>query len=362
MAEILEIIDDVKILPNNSVWTIPQALIQQVAKAEHQGQSLVKNIKYHPSRQSRLHLKFTALNQTNQAIVHQIAKDINILQHTAFTSLKDDDKQQVLDTLLDYYQFIRDESLLEEDRNNSKYRQVLAARYQLPPGISTETNTIKKPPHLGRKPSLVSFSNIHNSAIGDGISVRIRPAYYDALDADYGHIKNASLTMGEAHLTLFNDDLTLRNLTFIKIESVSNAVTRLPEESGRPWRLEAGLEQLSLSCQNCLIAKIQGDIGQTFVLNNKLMVAGFLGGSIQENNQAFGSIHLNTRLLANIEINAKTRVQFSSQYREHLDSSRSGIFINAIRARYQINNDMDLRFSYEKNIAEEITASVSFYW
>tara|TARA_B110000858_G_scaffold123794_2_gene141175 strand:+ start:3972 stop:4958 length:987 start_codon:yes stop_codon:yes gene_type:complete len=58
MARILEVVEGVELLPKNTLWTLPQSLIQRLAQAKHKEKPLVKTIKYHPSRQSRLYEKY----------------------------------------------------------------------------------------------------------------------------------------------------------------------------------------------------------------------------------------------------------------------------------------------------------------
>lgn len=61
--------------------------------------------------------------------------------------------QHALDTLLDYYQVLRDAKAGEADINNKYYNQVLAQRYQLPPGGIQPTYHSDNRPDRGRKPS-----------------------------------------------------------------------------------------------------------------------------------------------------------------------------------------------------------------
>jgi len=362
LAELLEVVEGIDIIPDNPLWIVPQGLIQQVARARHGNEPLVQNVIYHPSRQSRLYKKYSSLSADQKRIVEQTINNIEALESDRFFALNLIDKQLVLDTLLDYYQYIRDSDLLKEDINNTYYRKVLAKRYQIPAGEHPIASTPENSPHKGRKPSLVNLGTVHNNKFGSGASLLFRPAYYDALDADFGHIKNASLSMLETRLVMFDSDLQLRSLDVVNIESINNAVTGLPGDTGQAWKLRFGFQQQSLACESCLVASLQGDIGHTFSIKNNIVTGGYLGGSIQQNKNDLGALYTRASIFANAELSTDFRVRFTSEYREYLDSSIDGNFVNAAYARYRLARNFDIRFSYEKNITEEIGASLSLYW
>ncbi|MEH6446959.1 MAG: DUF4105 domain-containing protein [Oceanospirillaceae bacterium] len=362
LAELLEVVEGIDIIPDNPLWIVPQGLVQKVARARHGSKPLVKNVIYHPSRQSRLYKKFASLNADQKKVIEQTVNNIEVLESDTFSALEVTDKQSILDTLLDYYQYIRNADLLKKDVNNTYYRQVLAKRYQIPAGELSIANTPENSPHKGRKPSLVNLGAVHNNKFGSGTSFLFRPAYYDALDADFGHIKNASLSMLEARLVMFDGDIKLRSLDIVNIESINNAVTGLPGDTGQAWKLRFGFQQQSLACESCLVASLQGDIGHTFSIKNNMVVGGYLGGSLQQDKNELGALYTRASIFANAELNSDLRVRFTSEYREYLDSIQSGDFINAVYVRYRLARNVDIRLSYEKNRTEEVGASLSLYW
>lgn len=362
LAELLEVVDGIDIIPDNPFWIVPQALVQKVAQSHKGDTPLVQNIVYHPSRQSRLYSKFSSLNTDQKKIVEQTVKDIEVLESDGFSGLDVSDKQLVLDTLLDYYQYIRDADLLDQDINNTHYHKVLAKRYLIPVGENASPSDLKNSPHKGRKPSMINLGAVHNNEFGSGTSFLFRPAYYDALDADFGHIKNASLSMFETRLVVFDSDIKLRKLDFVNIESINNIVTGLPGDTGQAWKLQAGLEQQSLACESCLVAFLRGDMGHTYTINNQMVIGGYLGGSVQQNKEDLGALFTRASIFANAELTSNLRVRFTSEYREYLDSGQSGNFVNGFYTRYRLAQNLDIRFSYEKNITEEVGASLSLYW
>lgn len=362
MAEILEVIDGLDIIPQKRPWTVPQALIQKAANAELNGKPLIKAVHYHPSRQSRLYKRFSLLNAEQKVAVRKAVSDIEFIESAEFKAQSITNQQLILDVLLDYYQFVRETDLLEKDPNNIYYRRVLAKRYQLPPGKSDITVSANDSPHNGRKPSLFSIGAAYNSQFGSGANLQFRPVYYDSLDTDFGHVKNASLSMGRLELSVFDDRVFVKNLDVVSIESVNSAVTGLPGDTGQSWKLRLGLERQSLACDGCLVGFFQADIGQTHSIADGVLLGGYLGGSLQEDKNDFGSAYARASGFINADINGNFRLRLASEYREYVDSGPKGNFVTILQGRYRLSTNLDLRFSYERNIAEEANISLAWYW
>ena len=123
---------DVDIIPNNRGWVIPQMMIKKLAESKYRNHPLVRRIEYTPSRQSRLYQKYELLNGHQRSLTHAITQDISLLDKSVFNNGTLTSKHQVLDTLLDYYQFIKNTPTLTIDEADESYRHVLARRYAPP--------------------------------------------------------------------------------------------------------------------------------------------------------------------------------------------------------------------------------------
>ncbi|MDC0598630.1 DUF4105 domain-containing protein [Gammaproteobacteria bacterium] len=362
MAKLLEIVEGVDVMPKNRFWSIPQTLIQNINTTNIEGEPLVRSVIFHPSRQTRLYTRFSSLNKEEENLVERVVKNIDELQGEGVDALNATSKLRVLYTLLDYYQFVRDEDLLEEDINNINYRKVLAEIFLSDSNGTNELEFPESSPHLGRRPSQFRMGGINNSEMGKGLSLVIRPAYYDSLDSDYGHIRNSTLKMGEINLAILQDKLFLRSLNIISIESSNDNATGLPGDGNDAWRLKLSIEQQSLSCQDCLIARISADKGYTFSPTDRASIGVFGGGFIQNNRNGFGALAANVSIVMNYEFNDRVRLQFSRDLHHYFDSTINSIHSYRLASRYRTSQNTALRFTFQKNIATESSIAFEYFW
>ncbi|WIO75152.1 DUF4105 domain-containing protein [Porticoccaceae bacterium LTM1] len=363
VAEILEVVDGIILRPNELMpWFVPQALIQSVSRIERNGEPVIKSVQYHPSRQTRLYKRYSNLSSTEKAIVESVVRNIDELEGEGFDSLNLTAKLRVLDTLLDYFQFIRDAELLAKDVSNTYYRRVLAKRYLLPPGEVDVDMDSNDSPHKGRSPSLAGVEFIHNQVFGTGIGLHIRPVYYDALDADFGHVNNASLSMGEMRLAVFDGQVQLRQLEIFSVESVNAAVTGLPGDEGNSWKLGLGLRQQSLDCEHCLATVFWGDLGHTLQLSDQVLIGGYLGGGIQESQGNSGSLYAKSSVFLNMKLADSFRVRLTAEYLDHVDGDHESRLDMGAHLQYRISRDWSIRAYYEDRIVREVGVSLNLYW
>lgn len=363
VAEILEVVEGVNLKPSAiKPWFVPQTLIQNATRIKRNGESLVKSVKYHPSRQTRLYKRFSNLSSDEKIVVKAVVENIDNLDGGGFSELDLPSKLKVIDTLLDYFQFIRDAELLAEDVSNTYYRRVLAKRYQLPPGeVDVDMGSMDSP-HKGRSPSLAGLDFVENKVFGLGIGLHLRPVYYDALDADFGHVNNASLSMGELELAVFDGDVQLRKLEIFSVESINSAVTGLPGDDGKSWRLGLGFRQQSLDCDHCVTAVFFGDIGHTVQLTGQALAGAYLGGGIQESQRNSGSIYAKGSTFLNVDLTEDLRLRLTAEYIDYVDGSHGSHIDTGAYFQYRISRDWAIRAYLEDRIAREIGISLNLYW
>ncbi|MBR9868200.1 MAG: DUF4105 domain-containing protein [Oceanospirillales bacterium] len=362
MAELIELVEGVNIIDFHAV-TFPQALIKSINSSSINDRALVSSVNYHTSRQTRLYEKYLTLSTTEKKLVHSIFNNHNRLYENEFREHSIESKHLILDTLIDYLQFVRS----REDRNTDTispfYRQILSERYKLPVG---EVPVVKQqvfPPDKGRDPSLIQAAVTHNSKFGKGASLSFRAAYYDVLDADNSHVRDSALTMGriELHSTEKNG-FELRDLTLIEIESINAAVTGLPEDNGSGWLLKASLEPQNLECSSCLVMRGQAYYGQSRRLSPDILIGGYIGGQLQESYQNNGHTRLAAKLFANLFTNKEYSMRIVLDAIKPLDGEKSEQYLTTFQSRYRLSRNNDIRFSYQKNKAEEIALSFGFYF
>jgi hypothetical protein len=363
MAELFNIIEGIDISNKNTAWTIPQSLLQTVWSTKYKGNSLVKRIKKHPSRQSRLYSKFRQLEVSEKIIVEDIVSEKIDFSSRAFKSLNLKRKYVVLDALLDYYQLIRDKKALNSDNANLMYQQTLNTRFMLPPGdsaFSLEKEMMY--PHEGRSPSLFSVGLITNNTKGSYSTFQFRPAYYDTLDATNGHIAYSHMSMGELKVAVKNDDAFVKYFDIFHVQSINSRATGLPRDTEKAWNIRFGAEQFSPLCLNCSVIRFQGDLGFSYTFKEKFIFAGYVGGAVQETYMNNENYFLRGKLFAQANLMDKLRLKISYEYRSDFNSSNNDLEFFEGTLRYEFFKDRDVRFFYRNSNIHESGISFGFYW
>lgn len=363
MAEILEVIEGINIIPNNPIGILPQSMIQKMNKTELNGKSLVKKISYHPSRQSRLYQRFSALSETlKNEVIKQVSNFASFKSET-FIQLELGNKHKVIDTLLDYYQFLITTDDDNATKHHKNYKRALSERFMLPVGKSDITRTIPESPHLGRNPTLLQLGLIHNDLLGNGLQVRLRPAYYDALDYQEGHVPNSELSMADIKFTAFNSYSRLDEFNIVKIESVNGINTGLPGDKSKAWRLALGFKQASNSCiKSCLVPSLSASYGYTSKNYNGLVTGVFAGGTVQEGTLNKGSAIASFSLFIDYNHNEKLKMRLSAENQQYLLKKIPSESSVTLTAHYQINYKWGIRTYISKEDTDELGISLGYYF
>ncbi len=363
MAELIELVHDIQIIPRQRPWTIPQSLIQNLSETNVDGAPLIARVIYHPSRQSRFYQRYQNLDNNQQSLLRDLVLQREDLNGETFQTHTVTAQHAILDTLIDYYQYVREPESGKQEAMHTQYRGALLKRLQLPPGIVAVEPQTPPPPHQGRPPGWVQTGPIYNSSSQESaLSLRIRPAYYDVLDSDAGHVRNAALSMGDITLHLHRDRLRLRRLDIIAIESVNPALTGLPGDNGSAWSLRAGAEQLRLDCGNCVVANVQGDMGYGRQWTPYIFSAAYLGGAIQEDRLGHGFAYARASLRIIAGSGPKWRMVLNHEQRSPVGGHRQHYAVSRLEARHAIRPDMDIRLHYERNKGQELGIGIGFYW
>ncbi len=360
MGEVLQLVSDQPLVERWRPWETPQAIMQRLHKLTYEGHPIIKEVIYHPSRQSRLYQRYAKLNNKERKHVHELVKHPETLNKEALPDLSLQQQFQVTDTLIDYYQFVRKDKEGVKDINNEYYRRALSQRYALPPGEGSQLFLSNNQPHLGRKPSYLNLGVITRETSGSLLNLWLRPAYYDSLDASYGHIKNASLSMGEINLGITEDSSFIREFNVVKIESLRRNFTGLPGDRHNSWYLEAGAQQEWLDCDKCLVTKLRSGYGYaSSFIKDRLLLAGFVGGGFWGQSAAEENIYASFLMTANFTINDQWSARLEAEQR-HFNNRDVNLYRGQLRA--QIATQMDARLYFAQDREQEAGLSLGFYW
>lgn len=106
MAEIVQVAEGIEFIPPGLPWTIPQAMLQDLASSRLAGRPLVVDVTRHPSRQTRFYERHGSLDGHEARVMSAVVNGEEAVNEPAFRALTTDAQRAVLDTLIDYYQFV----------------------------------------------------------------------------------------------------------------------------------------------------------------------------------------------------------------------------------------------------------------
>lgn len=362
MAKVLQIVDGIDLIPKRRGWTIPQALVQNVAQSTVDGKPLLSDVRYYPSRQSRFYERFSELSPEERRLSRDAIEDIGTLYDIEFSSLSGASRARILDALIDYYQYLLKPNLGPEHEIPVRYNKLLALRFEAPATNGNGVIELPSAPHEGRDPSVFRAGPAHSSVYGDGVTLQLRPAYYDVLDADAGHVADSALTMFDLSVSVYDNSAILRRLDFFNVKSVNGGVTGFPEDDGAAWWLRLGLSQQNLGCDDCLVGRFSGAYGKTLRLGDRVLFGALLGGALQNNQERSGAVYASVTGLAHMELTSKMRVRVSYEQRRHLGGGLRSEDVVDVGLRYSLDRHWEIRLSYQKNVAEESMLAVGYYW
>ena len=364
MAELIEVVEGLDITPAEWPWIVPQAMMEKLGRARFNGKPLVRKITYLPSRQSRFYGKYLALTLSQQNAMEAIVAGGASLDAPAFAGMSQQDQRAVIDALLDYYQFIAIPFDRAERPVRAAYVSALAARFRLDPEAAAEPVEAPAPqsPDLGRPPAWFQVGGLHNSASGNFLAVRLRPAYYDALDAGPGAVRNAHLVMGDTQLSVRAGGISLNRLDLIGVESVNPGISGLPGDSTSAWKVHVGAEQRHLSCTNCVLARLQGDAGFGRQWTPQVFTAAYLGGAVQGGRDEGSSGFV--RASGDLIVRPSDTWGASLAYEQRLPlARRTGSYgVARAEARWTLDHNRDLRLSAQHDGARVLGIGFGAYW
>ena len=367
VGELLELITEDKLIYPSRPWEIPQAILQRLESAEKHGKPLVKKINFIPSRQNKFYQRFVRLSKENKNFVKEIVENTNQLNSAEFSSLSLKSKYVIIDTLIDYYKYLgadiqKQSSSASVTELKKSYRAALLARFQLPPSESENLFTSKNQPHLGHRPSYSRLSFTHHKDLGGGISINLRPAYYDALDSDRGQTKFSGLSMGELEVAVTESDTYIKNLKLVQIESVPRNVTHLAGDSANSWGISVGFEQTSLECIDCLGFSSQAKTGYSkSFIQDRLLVTGLVGGGFLNRKISSEGLYGVGEITFNLELKSNIRVQLKNTFRSFFNTGADQKIFE-LNSRIPVGQQKDFRIYYKHEEAFEFGIGLGHYW
>lgn len=361
MSELLGLVVEEPLLNSRLPWAMPSAVFDHLVRIERNGRPLVRSVRLIPSRLSRFHAEYDALDARQQSIAREWARQNPDQFPAAYHELADAQKIAVVRALLDYAEFrtVRDR---EDDFGRTARRKLLLARAGLPVQHEDMAPVDIRPPHEGPLPVMFRTAAVHNALLGDGIALRVRPTYFDALSLDAGRIPHATLTMLDLEAIQMGGRLRLSNLDLVNIENFNVSHTPLPQDGGWAWRVRFGLGRHDLSCLDCAVARVTGGAGQAGQITPNILAYAMADIQWQESYRQSGSLAADARIgcIASPAQGWKSSLEVGRQ--AFLDGTRGRTGFYQWENRLGTARDWDVRLNYRKQVASEWQAAVSLYW
>lgn len=362
MGALLQVVDGLDVIPDDLPWLIPQALIHKLSEARLEGRRVLAGVIYLPSRQTRFYQKYRNLTAQQVTALESIGRGEQDLNGSALGSLDLDGRQRVLDALIDYYQFVAAPIDKASLTVRQAYAATLAARLRLPPGTPTSRHAEPRPPHLGRAPGWLQSGWEYQPGSGGAVSVRYRPAYYDPLDSDDGHVPFSGLAMGDLSLRITSQRVVVRRFDLFAVESANPGLTRLPGDNVSAMKVRLGAEQLRLSCEPCLAPRLQGDIGYGRQWVPGVYGALYAGGALQVDRAGqgagFGRVSADL-IVARSDV---VRARVTHEIRFPLSSGLERYHVSRGELRWRIGARSDLRLSLERDQQRRVQVAHGIYF
>lgn len=349
-----------RVSPRNRVYTVPANTFFNIMQATNHGKPLVKKLSRTPSRHSRLNENYFGLTKSQQAAVHEYVDTQQIP-----TSFETNEQREIIDTLTDYYSFLISKS--DKPQKNHEYLKKRAELYakrlalKSPASISPDHPASSTPPHTGSRPSLVRLAAIHNSELGDGVRLRIRPASYDLLDLDGGHVPSSTLNMFNIEATAIGGQQRLTRFDLVGIKTLNISRTGLPGDGGTGWGLRLGLERANNSCLDCLLGHISGSRIKAKQISSRLTI--YAEGEISYHSSFEGGSFRSTGTIGAIASPLRGwKSQLLIGRRVAIDGDADSESVARWENRFGDSPSRNVRFDVNYDGTTEVLLGYGLYW
>ena len=348
-----------RLSPRNRIYSVPSTTFFNLVKAENNNGPLVKNIEQVPSRHSQLFEKYSALSD-QERVGLEYYLDNNVLPETLNTL----SQIRVIDTLTDYYSY-----LSARTKNKGKKQQLSSKRSKLfGLRLSLIKHDIEWPevesstaPHTGSRPSLLRVSGLYNSELGSGLKLRLRPASYDLIDLDGGHVPDSKLNFFNIEAVSVGGKQRLTRFDIVDITTLNLSRTGLPGDGGLGWGLRVGFESANNDCIDCLLAYAAGSAIKAKKIAKQWTV--YVQGEASYHSTFENSSLGITPSVAIIgHVNSYWKTHLIAGKRLFIDGDRSDESNIKWENRFGNNPNSNFRLDVNYNEATEITLGYGIYW
>lgn len=366
LAQLINLVIDVPLIPPDKPWTMPIDVFERLMR-DHPGKPLVRSVVRIDSRQNAFRRAYFALPSRSQRDVVAYVDGTAIAPGVELAG-----EAPVLDVLIDYYSFLdasaeKARGKPDDDAMKARRNALLLARLRLPAATAAIPPAPTSLPNEGQKSSLLQVSYVANDRIGDGVELRLRPAYHDFLTYAPGVLAGSELAFADTRLDVRNGKIRLRGLDLVKVTALNLSPTGLVRDGAAAWSIRFGAEDRALSCQDCLIGFIEGGYGRATQLSENAIIYGMINGRAVTGDESSGNFSggvsgglifgADRAWRANLEIGAW----------QDVDGDHEASPYSRAELRLGSNPRWDLRARYDwrreaEGDANELKIALSRYW
>ncbi|MEO1656952.1 MAG: DUF4105 domain-containing protein [Pseudomonadota bacterium] len=355
IAETLELVVDRDLIPDTKPWVTPIDVFHQLTGDEVDGGDAVRDVKRLASRETLFLEGYRALRRDEKRLVDDVIAEPqkSLAELTSESSVVDARKAH--DVLVDYYAFTDDTEELD-----LRGQEVTVARFALPPS-ERPTEQRRIPPHTGQRPSLFQVSALYNDELGEGVEIRLRPAYFDLLSTTVGTVPYSEVAMGDVRALIRDGRIDLRSLEVVRVTSLSPKSPNTPSSGGLSWRVRVGAEDESLACDDCLLGYAEYGVGKAYEFARGAAVYGLVAARVEAGRQVDSIVHARPSL--GVVINRRyTGLSIEGGVLQGLDDDDESRLFGKAEWRLGAGQRWDVRLQATYDEALESSMALGFYW
>ncbi len=362
MIELIEVAFDRDLLSPNLLnrlkpWMLPIEAFYAISK----DQKSFSKINFIPSLQTRFYERYSSLSLKQKSTLQEKLFDRD-KNNTSFLELNNKDKATVIKTALDFTKYKAKNKFLLNKR-----REILIESFQYPEKPHELEFNINKNIHDSQKPSLLSFSYLHNSKFKSAGSLRLRFAYYDFLGEPLAFKSGSSLTMFDLNFKYFIDTPVNKNKFFVSdfdlvyMDNLNAQKFNLKYDPQWSWSYRLGLDQYSFSCLDCSQFFFSSGLGKAFEFK-KFKLYSDLQLRFQSNTHSSGYLAQDLRLGLIYFPNLLFRLNIETRYRFYSQNKDLSRWLTSVETRTRLSRNIELSAKFKNNQSFESSLGLQFYW
>lgn len=344
-------------------WTTPESVIRGAVEARSEnGVPLVRQVEYVPSRKAITQTAWQKLPISLKRVAAAYWPTVEGLKDiTALSELTPSQQGQVLDVLLSHSLWlsgIGDDVSIETVRS-----KLLRQRARLPAGNGLPSPPQPRPVHEATPPGRFSLGAAVYSEGTQGLLIGGRILQYDLLDATEPRLPNASMEVGAISLELTEDEIAVRDLTFLSVGSLQSTTYELPgDRKRRPWQATVDVKRKSIDDPDSLDLRASLATGASLKRSDWLGY-GLVGPQIATTRNQEGAAAASIQIGALHNGPERRRSHWSLNHRDSFQGDDGRRTRLAFEHRIPLGRDRDVRFGFTYDPQRDVgQGSIQIGW